>query len=230
MPRAFPAPFILLIDAVMIASRRRSHCRQFAMYAQLEKMNERQLPGLSLDFPRGSCQGSAGRRARALLRVQRSDHDSRTDGSDHSYRWNRAISDADSFDRATPTTEPPAAPYGPSAPAARPAPPRPPATPPGASPAIGDGGARRPLNPFLSKDPDQRAKRLARALVSDIVTYHPAKHAEGLRDGTLKQLFREEIKKSFEEYMAQVGQPRAEGTTYFQTALNEVLGAGKKIF
>ncbi|HMI49194.1 MAG TPA: hypothetical protein VK481_11020 [Gemmatimonadaceae bacterium] len=141
---------------------------------------------------------------------------------------------------------PPAAPAasGPSAPpfvpsgsplrppaAARPpvtpvAPPRPPV----ASPASTDGGARRPLNPFLSKDPNQRAKRLARALVSDIITYHPAKHAEGLRDGTLKQLFREEIKKSFEEYIAQVGQPLAESTTYFQEALNEVLAAGKKIF
>src|SRR2546423_275975 len=102
--------------------------------------------------------------------------------------------------------------------------------PPGAAPALGDGGARRPLNPFLSKDPNQRAKRLARALVSDIITYHPAKHAEGLRDGTLKQLFREEIKKSFEEYIAQVGQQLAEGTTYFQEALNEVLAVGKKIF
>ena len=126
-------------------------------------------------------------------------------------------------------------PFVPSAPASRPNPPRPPApaplvTPAGASPAIGDGSARRPLNPFLSKDPNQRAKRLARALVSDIITYHPAKHAEGLRDGTLKQLFREEIKKSFEEYIAQVGQQLAESTTYFQEALNEVLAAGKKIF
>ena len=107
---------------------------------------------------------------------------------------------------------------------------RPPAPAPVSSPATSDGGARRPLNPFLSKDPNQRAKRLARALVSDIITYHPAKHAEGLRDGTLKQLFREEIKKSFEEYIAQVGQPLAESTTYFQEALNEVLAAGKKIF
>jgi hypothetical protein len=105
-----------------------------------------------------------------------------------------------------------------------------PAAAPVAPSASGESGARRPLNPFLSKDPNQRAKRLARALVSDIVTYHPAKHAEGLRDGTLKQLFREEIKKSFEEYIAQVGQQLAESTTYFQEALNEVLGAGKKIF
>ena len=112
--------------------------------------------------------------------------------------------------------------------ASRPSSPTPPSTP---TPTAGaDAGARRPLNPFLSKDPNQRAKRLARALVSDIITYHPAKHAEGLRDGTLKQLFREEIKKSFEEYIAQVGQQLAESTTYFQEALNEVLGGGKKIF
>ncbi|MEO8579879.1 MAG: zinc-ribbon domain-containing protein [Gemmatimonadales bacterium] len=126
---------------------------------------------------------------------------------------------------------PSAPPFVPSAPAVRPAaaPPRPPSTPPSTLPVAG-AGSRRPLNPFLSKDPNQRAKRLARALVSDIITYHPAKHAEGLRDGTLKQLFREEIKKSFEEYIAQVGQQLAESTTYFQEALNEVLGAGKKIF
>jgi predicted Zn finger-like uncharacterized protein len=132
---------------------------------------------------------------------------------------------------------PPHPPFKPSGIAPRPAPAALNTTPPRAStpssaatPAPGDGGARRPLNPFLSKDPNQRAKRLARALVSDIITYHPAKHAEGLRDGTLKQLFREEIKKSFEEYIAQVGQPLAEGTTYFQEALNEVLAAGKTIF
>jgi predicted Zn finger-like uncharacterized protein len=138
---------------------------------------------------------------------------------------------------ASPFPAPAAPPFVPSAarsasaprPAATPS--RSPAVPASGSPSVGsDGGARRPLNPFLSKDPNQRAKRLARALVSDIITYHPAKHAEGLRDGTLKQLFREEIKKSFEEYIAQVGQQLAESTTYFQEALNEVLGAGKKIF
>lgn len=90
--------------------------------------------------------------------------------------------------------------------------------------------ARRPINPFLAKDPNLRAKRLARALVSDIITYHPGKHAEGLRDGTIRDLFKEEIRKSYEEYSAQVGQQLADSTPYFQEALNEVLGAGKKIF
>jgi predicted Zn finger-like uncharacterized protein len=131
---------------------------------------------------------------------------------------------------ATPVPPRPTAPVTPPRPATVSPTPAAPAAAPVAPSASGESGARRPLNPFLSKDPNQRAKRLARALVSDIVTYHPAKHAEGLRDGTLKQLFREEIKKSFEEYIAQVGQQLAESTTYFQEALNEVLGAGKKIF
>jgi hypothetical protein len=75
-----------------------------------------------------------------------------------------------------------------------------------------------------------RAKRLARALVSDMVAYYPAKHAEGLERGTLKDLFRDEIKKSYEEYVTQVGAEFARGTTHFQEALNEVLGAGRRIF
>ncbi len=75
-----------------------------------------------------------------------------------------------------------------------------------------------------------RARRLARALVSDMVAYYPAKHAEGLDNGTLKDLFRDEIKKSYEEYTAQVGADFARSTTHFQESLNEVLGAGKKIF
>jgi predicted Zn finger-like uncharacterized protein len=89
---------------------------------------------------------------------------------------------------------------------------------------------KTPLNPFLAKDPSLRAKRLARALVSDIVAYHPARHAEGLRDGTLKTLFRDEIKKSYDEYVDQVGREFAESTMHFQDALNDVLAVGKKLF
>ena len=91
-------------------------------------------------------------------------------------------------------------------------------------------GDRRPVNPFLTRDPGIRATRLARALVSDMIAYYPAKHAEGLEKGTLKDLFRDEIKRSYEEYIAQVGADFARTTTHFQESLNEVLGAGKKIF
>ena len=89
---------------------------------------------------------------------------------------------------------------------------------------------RTPINPFLANDPNAKAKRLARALVSDIVVYFPQKRDEGIRDGTLKQLFREEIKKSYEEYIDQIGREFAESTTHFQDALNDVLAGGKKLF
>lgn len=105
-----------------------------------------------------------------------------------------------------------------------------PSTEPAQPSAAGASTGRRPINPFLNKDPNLRAKRLARALVSDIITYQPAKHAEGLRDGTIRELFKDEIRKSYEEYTAQVGQQLAESTPYFQEALNEVLGGGRKIF
>lgn len=92
------------------------------------------------------------------------------------------------------------------------------------------GGQRRPINPFLANDPHQKARRLARALVSDMVAYHPARREEGLQQGTLKQLFRDEIKKSYEEYVEQVGREFAESTAHFQEALNDVLAGGRRLF
>jgi hypothetical protein len=125
-----------------------------------------------------------------------------------------------------PVPPPPAASSAPRAtPAAASLPARPSATP-----ASGTPPARPPINPFLANDPNAKAKRLARALVSDIVAYFPGKREEGIRDGTLKQLFREEIKKSYEEYVEQIGREFAETTTHFQDALNDVLAGGKKLF
>jgi hypothetical protein len=101
-----------------------------------------------------------------------------------------------------------------------------PATP-SASPSA--PGAR-PINPFLANDPNAKAKRLARALVSDLVSYFPQKKEEGLRDGTLKDLFREEIKKSYEEFVEQIGKEFAETTTHFVDALNDILAGGQQVF
>ena len=100
-----------------------------------------------------------------------------------------------------------------------------------ATPSTPRAASSRPsVNPFLSKDPGQKARRLARALVSDIVVYHPEKRIEGLRHGTLKQIFEDEIKKSWDEYAGQVGRELAESTTHFNDALNEILGDGSKLF
>jgi hypothetical protein len=63
-----------------------------------------------------------------------------------------------------------------------------------------------------------------------MVAYFPQKRDEGLRNGTLKELFGEEIKKSYEEYVDQVGREFAESTPHFQEALNDVLAGGRKIF
>jgi hypothetical protein len=112
----------------------------------------------------------------------------------------------------------PAAPTAPTVP--------PPPRPAAAAPSPG----ARPTNPFLSQDPSLKARRLARALVSDIVVYHPAKRQEGIRDGNLKELFEEEIKKSWEEYTEQVGREVAESTGFFREALNEILAGGRQVF
>ena len=86
------------------------------------------------------------------------------------------------------------------------------------------------MNPFLVQDPTQKARRLARALVSDLVVYHPEKRRRGLAEGTLPALFEEEIKKSWEEYVEQVGEELAQSTPHFTEALNEILAGGKPVF
>ena len=85
-------------------------------------------------------------------------------------------------------------------------------------------------NPFLQQDPSTRARRLARALVSDLVVYHPEKRQRGLAEGNLKDLFAEEIRKSWEEYTEQVGEDVATTTPYFTEALNEILAVGRALF
>ena len=103
---------------------------------------------------------------------------------------------------------------------------------PAPPPAVTAPAAPRPAanSPFGASDPQSKARRLARALVSDIVTYHPDRREAAIRDGTLKREFKEEIKKSWEEYVQQVGTEMAHGTTFFRDALNDILARGGKIF
>jgi hypothetical protein len=104
------------------------------------------------------------------------------------------------------------------------------AAPAGAPGAVPGTGGRLSINPFLRADPDTRARRLARALVSDLVAYHPQKREEGVREGTLRQLFRDDIRKSYEEYVEQVGREVAEQSRHFQDALNDILAGGRALF
>ena len=99
-------------------------------------------------------------------------------------------------------------------------------TRPAAAGAARSGGVSRAS--FM--DPDARARRIARALVSDIVVYHKERCERSLQQGTLRTEFKEEILKSWEEYVQQVGLEMARSTPYFRDALNEILAKGQKVF
>jgi len=67
-------------------------------------------------------------------------------------------------------------------------------------------------------------------LISDIVVYHPERRDRSIAEGTLRQEFREEIRKSWDEYVAQVGADTARRSPHFRDALNEILAGGRSVF
>lgn len=83
---------------------------------------------------------------------------------------------------------------------------------------------------FGKRDPMDKAKRLARVLVSDIILYNPDRHHAASESGQVKEEFEEEIQKSWNEYVEQVGDEVANSTSFFTDALNEILAKGQKIF
>ena len=103
-----------------------------------------------------------------------------------------------------------------------------PSTPPseGANTSSGPAGAFT----FGRRDPHDKARRLARVLVSDMIMYNPERHSRAIATGSLREDFDDEIKKSWEEYVDQVGEEIAKGTSYFDDALNEILARGERVF
>jgi len=88
-----------------------------------------------------------------------------------------------------------------------------------------------PSGPLFGKrDPTEKAQRLARVLVSDIILYNPDRHHDATESGRVKEEFEEEIQKSWDEYVEQVGDEIANSTDFFTDALNEILAKGEKIF
>ena len=105
-------------------------------------------------------------------------------------------------------------------------------TPPPAAPSE----AARPAEPSFEgmseeeKKLHQRARRLAKALASDLVLYNQDKVEKGLREGTLAQLLGPEIRRSWEYYCQQVPEHIVKNTDYFKELLNKIVGKGKQIF
>jgi hypothetical protein len=98
-------------------------------------------------------------------------------------------------------------------------------------PVAAPAPAAEPARPGRGgKSADDRAKRLARVLVSDILWYNRERRDAALRDGTLMTSLGEEIKKSWELYKEKVGPEAAQSTNYFKEALNEILANGQQVF
>lgn len=102
-------------------------------------------------------------------------------------------------------------------------------TQPRPAPSASDA-SMRPTPVFGRQDPDTRAQRIARALVSDMVVYNADRRDRSLAAGTLRVDFKEEILKSWEEYVEQVGQEMAKKSPHFRNALNSILAQGQQIF
>ncbi len=67
------------------------------------------------------------------------------------------------------------------------------------------------------------ARRIARAVVSDIALYNARKVEEGVRNDTLFELLKEEIAEGQVYYLSRVDPDIANGTNYFDQALVDVL-------
>jgi hypothetical protein len=83
---------------------------------------------------------------------------------------------------------------------------------------------------FGKREPIEKAQRLARVLVSDIILYNPDRHHSATESGRVKEEFEEEIQKSWNEYVEQVGEEMANSTNFFNDALNEILAKGEDLF
>ena len=83
---------------------------------------------------------------------------------------------------------------------------------------------------FGRRSAEDKAKSLARSLVSDLIAYNPEKHKEALAAGTLQEVFSEEIDKSLKEYQEQVEPEVMAQGTFFNDALNSILAEEQSIF
>ncbi len=72
------------------------------------------------------------------------------------------------------------------------------------------------------KDPDV-ARRIARAVVSDIALYNAKKIEEGIEQDTLFDVLREEIEEGQNYYLSRVDPDIARNTNYFNQALVDLI-------
>jgi predicted Zn finger-like uncharacterized protein len=126
--------------------------------------------------------------------------------------------------------DPPVQPEQPGRPEQPEQPEQPAATSPQAAVSAGTPASQSVAPAFGPQDPQTRARRLARALVSDVKAYNRDRWVQSRSAGTLRKDFRDDILKSWDEYVEQVGEETAKRTPYFRDALNDLLADGERVF
>jgi len=77
------------------------------------------------------------------------------------------------------------------------------------------------------KDPHERARRLARLIVSDIILYNQEKIVEGIKNDTLFQVLQDELIEGRKYYDRNVDPAVAAQADYFNLAIVDVLVKGR---
>jgi hypothetical protein len=77
------------------------------------------------------------------------------------------------------------------------------------------------------KDPHERAKRLARLIVGDIVLYNRAKITEGIKNDNLFQVLEKELEEGRKYYQKNVDPAVAGQADYFNLAVVDILVKGR---
>ncbi len=77
------------------------------------------------------------------------------------------------------------------------------------------------------KDPHERAKRLARLIMSDIILYNQEKIAEGIKNDTLFEVLEDVLEEGRRYYDRNVDPTVAVQTDYFNLAVVDILVKGR---
>ncbi len=134
---------------------------------------------------------------------------------------------------------PPAAPAPPPLPPIAPAPPKaaaPPPPPP--PPPLAEPKAAAPAPPPAAKPPEapapagspeeEKAKRLARIIVSDIALYNADSIKEGIQKGNFYELLKRDIEEGYKLFKERVPAPIRESHDYLKDALEQLVANKKK--
>ena len=77
---------------------------------------------------------------------------------------------------------------------------------------------------------ERRARRLARAIVQELLGGQKERRDRALAKGSLLLEFREDVRQAWIAYQEKAGAEVAQNTPFFQDALNEILADGNPIF